>query len=730
MNILYEAIKTYKEKNYLKALELFEEAAAVYGQKVVEVNIRLCKKALLQDTSNIPNGLAGFRPRINSYFDKIYLVNLRHEVKRRLTVALHLRNNQIQFDLHEATNGYEGEAFKVYQNYSKRALGDLKRYPEFKEVEIKRGKPFIESAGAIGYIYTYLSILRDAKDKKYKRILILEDDVILDKEFHSKFTRFIQSIPSEWKILQLGASQYNWTSVQDEAALRDGFYQPRRLDTCGSFAIAIDHTVFEELIEAEEAIESPFDHLALGELYERNYGECFVCYPNIIMPDVGSSSIRGGRNQHAHAAKMRWPIENFQYPLPTPSIAVFIDNSRNIKYLERFDAVEELPFQHRIYLNTVDGPRPVHNEQIFNKKNYNPTRLSSETHIPQADFVTKIAPQAVLSEDEIVAYLDAQLLDREARTSLKTLRNRVPAEIKDRVSVIIPTYKRPQNLSKALDSVIAQQYPHKEIIIISDNGENSDFDDETKKIIDFAKVQAPEIQIKLISHKYNRNGAAARNTGILHATGEYICFLDDDDIYLGNRIGATVERLKSLPTSTGAVYCGFLGWNSPSIDEGRFKAGDLTKDLLLLNYKSHYLHTNTATYRRSAIVELNGFDETYRRHQDIELNLRFFDKFSVDYVKEVGVRLNPEPSEVSNKIFNSAMLELKQKFLGRFAGLIGGFDRETQATIYRRHWEEVVRYSKDPGETDSYLASLLSNGPVQVMLLTKDRTEGGFGVRR
>lgn len=721
MNLLNEAIKNYRDRNYAKALELFQKAGEIYGPKVVEANIYLCKKVLANDINLSSNAPEKIDININSYFDEIYLVNLKKETKRRLSAALHLRKNNIQFTLFEAINGYEGKPLETYKKYSQRDLGNLQRFPEFKEKEIQRGKPFIESPGAIGYIYTYLSILRDAKQKKHKRILILEDDIILHNEFSSKFTNFIHSIPNEWKILQLGASQYNWKSVNTEDALRQGHYLPRRLDTCGSFALALDHTIFEELIEAESAFESPFDHLAMGELYERHIEKCFVCYPNIVMPDVETSSIRGSRNQHAHAEKMRWQAQYFEHPLPTPSIAIFIRNSINIKYLDRFDTTPEQPFQLRVYINTEDGPRPVHSREILSKQHYNPNDLPSILQLPSVDFAAEISNTAALCESEIVDFIESKLLKTDSRGSLQSIDTSESREKKGRVSIIIPTYKRPYNLTKAIKSAISQNYSNKEIIVISDNGENSEFATETELIIERLKTSNPNIDLKLINHKFNRNGAAARNSGLIKSTGEFVCFLDDDDIYLDNRISMTVERLKQLPKTVGAVYCGFIGWNSPKNDESRYKSGDLTEDLLLLNYKNHYLHTNTATYRRSALLELNGFDETYRRHQDIELNLRFFEKFTVDYVKEVGAQLNPEPSQASNKIFNSDMIELKQKFLDQFSKTIEKFDNETQKSIYKKHWEEVTKYTTDLDSTNQYLASQITNGALQVLISLREK---------
>lgn len=723
MTILNTAIQAFKKNEFSTALTMFEQAAAIYGEKMVEANIRLCKKALSCQKNEVLGSQASTDSIANTYFDEIYLVNLKKDQKRRLAAAHHLRKNGIKFTLWEATNGYEGAALQRYVKYSERKLGDLNRYPEYRDQEIKRGKPYIESAGAVGYIYTYISILENAKRKGSKRILILEDDVILDRHFEEKLKTFLSGIPAKWKILQLGASQYNWASVDHQTSISAGFYHPRRLDTCGSFAIAIHESIFDEIIEAESAFESPFDHLAMGEIYERHLGSCFVSYPNIVMPDVGTSSIRGQRNQQTHALKMRWPIENFTYPLQAPSIAIFVHNEKNISYLSKFSSEKERGIQIRLYVNTNDGPRPLHNESIFKKTGYQPVKLGRATELPKADFTVKMGHMQILTEPEIARFIESELLQSPTTTSFERIRVTPNHEFKNRVSVIIPTYKRPYNLGKAIDSVIAQEYDDLEIIVVSDNGEDSEFNQETEQIVRQYRDSHRELSIRIINHRVNRNGAAARNTGLLACTGEYVCFLDDDDIYLPRRISAAVDRLKQLPATVGGVYCGFLGWNSPSNDDSRYKVGNLTEDLLRLNFKNHYLHTNTATYRRSALMAINGFDETYRRHQDIELNLRFFDKFSVDCVKISGARLNPEPSAVSNKIFNSDMLELKQKFLSDFEETIKSFPKDVQIEIYRKHWEEVARYTTDHKSTMEHLRSLHSNGAVQLLLQISSKGE-------
>lgn len=688
--IVKKAAESFFKEDYVSALSLYRKAAEVLGEELVRENIRICQKRL---------GYTKKKSFINEYFDNVYVVNLKHKVKDRLTVAKHLKDFDVDFELFEATNGYRGEPLKKWEEYLKRPLGSFKRYPSERENEIKRGKSYLESAGAIGYIYTYINILKDAKYKGYKRFLILEDDVILIRDFKDKLKKFISDIDSDWKVLQFGASQYGWSGLDEDVILSQGYYHPRRIQschTCGSFAIAFDSSIIDELIEAESAFEAPFDHLPMGEIYERYLGKCFTAYPNIVMPDVAESTIRGGRCQIEHSKRVKWRLEEFDYPPKKPSINVLVESSNQLKYYEAFDKISSLPFSLRLFKLSRDGLRPVHNLSVVDSEEELTPPPAAMQLIPLADYNLSLDKRSFLSESELIEYVEFKVgvAERKNSSFLELTGGLVDVSgfVSGRVSVIIPTYKRPENLLNALRSVAEQDYKDVEIVVVNDNGSESVFNEETKAIVNKVKAEYKECNIVYIEHEKNRNGAAARNTGFLNSTGEYISFLDDDDIYLQGRLSRVIEKLRSSSYKVGAVYCGFLGWNSPENDLERYKEGDLTLDILLLDYKKHYLHTNTATYKRSAVIALNGFDESYRRHQDLEFNLRFFELYHVESVKNALVRLNPHPSIVSNKVFNIDMLNLKTKFLGQFDHQIHLFGSEVAQEIYKKHWLEVRRY--------------------------------------
>lgn len=182
------------------------------------------------------------------------------------------------------------------------------------------------------------------------------------------------------------------------------------------------------------------------------------------------------------------------------------------------------------------------------------------------------------------------------------------------VSVIIPTYKNDGSLERAINSVLNQGYNNIEIIVVDDNNPDSDYRKTTEKLMGLYKEKD---NIKYIKHNYNKNGSAARNTGFRNSQGLYISLLDDDDYFVEDKIELQVDFLEKH-SEFDAVYGGRYEKNSTIIYE---KEGDLTEDLL--GYKILPC-TCSLMLRREAYETLNGFNETYKRHQDFEFLLRFF----------------------------------------------------------------------------------------------------------
>ena len=120
------------------------------------------------------------------------------------------------------------------------------------------------------------------------------------------------------------------------------------------------------------------------------------------------------------------------------------------------------------------------------------------------------------------------------------------------VSVVIPTYKNRGGLRESINSVISQNYDNLiEIIVVDDNDPDSEFRMSTSLLM---QQYADNRLVKYICHDTNKNGAAARNTGIRASCGDYIAFLDDDDLFLSHKLEKQVSYLEQHPEKD-AVYC-------------------------------------------------------------------------------------------------------------------------------------------------------------------------------
>lgn len=179
------------------------------------------------------------------------------------------------------------------------------------------------------------------------------------------------------------------------------------------------------------------------------------------------------------------------------------------------------------------------------------------------------------------------------------------------VSVIIPTYNSAAYLPHAIDTVLAQNYPNVEIIVVDDGSTDNTND-----------VLAPyQKNIRIIFQK-NAGSAAARNRGIAEANGELIVFLDADDLLLPDKLHAQATRLVA-DEALGMVHSGWL-----LIDESGKQIGEKTpwREAPTLDVESWLrvkpIKLGAIMVRRSWLQKVGGFDPALRQSQDSDLLLR------------------------------------------------------------------------------------------------------------
>lgn len=120
----------------------------------------------------------------------------------------------------------------------------------------------------------------------------------------------------------------------------------------------------------------------------------------------------------------------------------------------------------------------------------------------------------------------------------------------DLVSIVITTYKRKDELKKAICSVLAQTYNNIEVIVIDDNADTSISHAVQEIVQDFG-----DSRVSYWKNEHNLGGALSRNVGLKFSKGKYIAFLDDDDEYMPDKIELQVDKFKtSKYKNLGLVY--------------------------------------------------------------------------------------------------------------------------------------------------------------------------------
>lgn len=180
------------------------------------------------------------------------------------------------------------------------------------------------------------------------------------------------------------------------------------------------------------------------------------------------------------------------------------------------------------------------------------------------------------------------------------------------VSVIIPAYKAEDLILEALMSVKAQTYPEWEVIVVEDASE-----DQTEEIVrNFVNI-AGNKRVQYIRHQENQGPSGARNTGIQHAKGEYLAFLDYDDIWKENHLEAAVNKLEESQAdfaySTVQVFEHETNkllntWGPTSEDLEQFPASIFPRN---------YIQPSTVVMKKS-IIKLVGFFDTNPNLRGVE----------------------------------------------------------------------------------------------------------------
>lgn len=185
------------------------------------------------------------------------------------------------------------------------------------------------------------------------------------------------------------------------------------------------------------------------------------------------------------------------------------------------------------------------------------------------------------------------------------------------ISVIIPAYNSETTIRETIESVLKQTFSDFELIVINDGST-----DRTLEIASSIK----DARIKVFSYA-NAGGAVSRNRGFSHSYGEFIAFLDADDLWTPDKLEAQLEALKENPQAAVAY-----SWLNAIDESGKFlrKGNHRTEigDIFTKLYLIPFVETGSnPLIRRQAFIDVNGFDESLTASQDYDLYLRLAARF-------------------------------------------------------------------------------------------------------
>ena len=251
------------------------------------------------------------------------------------------------------------------------------------------------------------------------------------------------------------------------------------------------------------------------------------------------------------------------------------------------------------------------------------------------------------------------------------------------VSCVIPSYKRCDTVTRAIDSVLSQTYKNIEICVVDDNVPGDEYSIALQNVLKQYKTDG---RVRYISQEKHINGAVARNAGIKAARGEYIAFLDDDDEWLPTKIEKQISILLSDASIGGVtslwMQCkeGIVTRHCPAYTTDNFQFKVLSRQISVFS--------STVLIRKSVIDKFRGFDGDLIRHQDLQFLVDAASITSFSVVPEYLVKLHTD-SEI-NRPALMKFINAKYAFFNSVRKEIEKYDNKDKKRIICAHYFEVV----------------------------------------
>lgn len=228
-----------------------------------------------------------------------------------------------------------------------------------------------------------------------------------------------------------------------------------------------------------------------------------------------------------------------------------------------------------------------------------------------------------------------------------------------KISVVMTLFNSEAHIGDAIKSALAQTYTNREIIVVDDGST-----DKSGKIVrQFGDAV-------MYHYQANSGVAAASNKGVSLSSGDYIAFLEHDDIWLPHKLERQVAILESRP-EIGVVNCDLRYVSATGEVEQEVIPGFLPHDTYTRLFQGGFSFWLSATILRRCIFDsIGGFDEGFKKAglQDLEWYARLMNVAQAFYIPEPLVLFRRHPDRIPNEINLENMEYMLEQLLNRFSG--------------------------------------------------------------
>jgi glycosyltransferase involved in cell wall biosynthesis len=195
------------------------------------------------------------------------------------------------------------------------------------------------------------------------------------------------------------------------------------------------------------------------------------------------------------------------------------------------------------------------------------------------------------------------------------------------VSVIIPTHNRKELVLEAIDSVLKQDYKNVEVIVVDDGSTDGTFE----------YLKSLKLPIRIVRKK-NGGSASARNAGLKLAKGEYVSFLDSDDIWLPGILACESQYLEHNPRAALVYSDYFIEVDGKRLDYTKFSMYVRTSFQMehytfpAFSSKQALIHISSTMIRKKILDEVGNFNEDLEVEEDSDLFNRISEKYRLHQI--------------------------------------------------------------------------------------------------